>query len=68
MAGSKTMNYKASFPGAEVWDGDRWQPLGGRDPAKPEVQRVLRLAEQQAMAADAGRFCLEAARELPRRG
>jgi arginine-tRNA-protein transferase len=67
VAGSKTMNYKATFPGAEVWDGRGWMPLGGRDPTAPEVRRVLDIAEQSSMNADAGRFCLEAARELPRR-
>ena len=62
--GSETMSYKASFPGAEVWDGVAWIPLGGRNVDDPEVQRVLDEAEIGSMAVDGARFRLEAARHL----
>lgn len=62
--GSKTMRYKASFPGAEVWDGAAWTPLSGRDVTDPEVVRVLDEAEVGAMAVDGVRFRLKEARRL----
>lgn len=62
--GSKSMSYKATFPGAEVWDGASWMTLGGRDVTDPEVQRVLDEAEVGSMAVDGARFRLEAARRL----
>lgn len=62
--GSKTMSYKASFPGAEVWDGQRWVPLNGRDVEEPAVSRVLDAAESASMRSDNARFRLDAARDL----
>lgn len=62
--GSRTMSYKAGFPGAEVWDGAAWTPLCSRDAQDPEVQRILDEAEVGAMAVDSARFRLEAARRL----
>jgi arginine-tRNA-protein transferase len=64
VAGSRTMTYKASFPAAEVWDGRRWVPLGGRDVDDDNVQAVLARAEDGATAADTSRFRLDSARDL----
>jgi arginine-tRNA-protein transferase len=64
VAGSRTMTYKASFPGAEVWDGQRWLPLGGRDVEEEGVARVLKKAEERSIETDAERFRLESARDL----
>jgi len=63
--GSKTMTYKADFPGAEVWDGDRWRPLGGRRVDEEPARTVLDDAEQKSMAADGRRFRLSVARSVP---
>ncbi len=63
--GSKTMSYKAEFPGAEVWVGDRWMPLGGRSLEDEGVMRRIRQAEGLATRWDEQRFRLSAARSLP---
>jgi arginine-tRNA-protein transferase len=62
--GSRTMSYKASFPGAEVWEGERWLPLEGRDVEEPKVLRVLEQAERVSTDIDRARFRLDAARDL----
>lgn len=62
--GSKTMTYKATFPGAEVWDGEGWVALGGRDVGDPAVSRVLDVAESASTRSDDRRFRLDAARDL----
>jgi leucyl-tRNA---protein transferase len=62
--GSDTMSYKASFEGAEVWDGEGWVVLGGRSVDDELVQLRLEEAESAAMRADARRFRLDAARDL----
>lgn len=56
VAGSKTMSYKASFSGGEVWDGTCWLPVPGRDVEEPEVQKVLDDAEAGSVHADARHF------------
>lgn len=63
--GSKTMSYKAEFPAAEVWVGDRWIPLGGRTLEDETVQRRIQQAEGLATRFDEQRFKLSAARSLP---
>jgi len=62
--GSKTMSYKADFPGAEVWDGEQWLPLGGRGCDDEKVLKVLNDAEQESFAHDEKRFNLQRARVL----
>ena len=62
--GVRTMEYKANFEGAEVWDGQGWRPLGARDVADGAAQNVLIQAEQSAIDADKSRFCVEFAQEL----
>ncbi|MFZ9887881.1 MAG: arginyltransferase [Myxococcota bacterium] len=62
--GAKTMNYKAAFPGAEVWTGAAWASLGGRSVDEALPAEVLAAAEQRATDADRGRFELEAAAGL----
>ncbi|MCP4500162.1 MAG: arginyltransferase [Deltaproteobacteria bacterium] len=67
VSGSKTMGYKADFPGAEVWNGQSWTPLGGRGCANENVLKVLNEAEQSAFSEDESHFNLQRARvlELP---
>ena len=65
VAGSRTMSYKADFPGAEIWDGEGWVPLGGRGVDDEVVQRSMAAAEERATRIDQARFRLEAARALP---
>lgn len=65
VAGSRTMSYKADYPGAEVWNGLGWVPLGGRTVEEPRVLSVLKEAERKAMRHDQRRFRLSAARTLP---
>lgn len=62
--GAKTMNYKASFPGAEIWTGSSWTSLGGRSVDEPRASEALAAAELGARDADSGRFALEAAAGL----
>lgn len=62
--GVRTMEYKANFEGAEVWDGQGWQALGARDVSDPAAQSVLQKAEHTATLADTERFCVEYAQEL----
>lgn len=62
--GSQTMSYKASFLGAEVWDGARWVPLVGRDVEEEDVRRRLEEAESASAREDGRRFRLDAARDL----
>ena len=54
--GAKTMNYKAKFGPAEVWEGDNWIPAPGRDPKDPAMAAALHQAEQSSMQADARHF------------
>lgn len=56
VAGSKTMSYKASYSGGEVWDGTRWVALPGRDLEEPAVQQALDDAEVGSLDADAHHF------------
>ena len=56
VAGSKTMSYKASFSGGEVWDGTRWIALPGRELEDERVQSTLDDAEQASIDADAKHF------------
>jgi leucyl-tRNA---protein transferase len=56
VAGSKTMSYKASFAGGEVWDGTGWTPVPGRDLEAPEVQEALEVAERSSVEADSKHF------------
>lgn len=56
VAGSKTMSYKASFSGGEVWDGTRWVTMPSRDLTDPVVQQTLDVAERDSMDADARHF------------
>lgn len=50
------MAYKSQFEGAEVWSGDAWHALPGRNIESPEVLEVLKAAEKDAMHADASHF------------
>ncbi len=54
--GAPTMNYKASFGAAEVWNGVRWVPLPARGIEDPQVVQILRAAEINAMEEDKARF------------
>ena len=45
VAGSKTMSYKASFTGGEVWGGDAWTPAPSRDVDDVEMVTTLAKAE-----------------------
>ena len=54
--GARTMNYKAKFGPGEVWDGENWLPVPGRDPADPAMREVLERAERAAVRADSRRF------------
>jgi arginyl-tRNA--protein-N-Asp/Glu arginylyltransferase len=54
--GAKTMNYKAKFGPGEVWDGENWLRVEGRDPAGPGMREVLEKAEQLATLADTRHF------------
>ena len=58
VAGSKTMSYKATFAGGELWDGTRWQPLGGRSLEDPTIMEQLKQAERTSVEADARHFHL----------
>ncbi len=57
--GSKTMSYKSQFAGGEVWDGEVWQPLPGRDLNDAVVEEVLAKAEAGSVVADRGSFPVE---------
>ena len=59
VAGSKTMSYKASFEGGEVWDGTNWVPLGSRDLDDESVQKTLEDAEAGSLAADTKHFRID---------
>ena len=54
--GARTMNYKAKFGPGEVWDGENWLPVPGRDPSDPAAREVLEKAERSSMRADSRRF------------
>ena len=54
--GAKTMNYKAKYGPGEVWDGEHWLPLPGRDPSTEAMRAILDQAEQASIKADARRF------------
>jgi arginine-tRNA-protein transferase len=54
--GAKTMNYKAKYGPGEVWDGENWIALPGRDTGAPLMREVLERAERSAMVADARHF------------
>ena len=57
--GSRTMSYKAQFSGGEVWHGDRWVPVAGRDLDDPAMQQSLQAAERDATAADDENFVID---------
>ncbi len=59
VAGSKTMSYKASYAGGEVWDGTRWLQVPGRDLEEPTVKATIDDAERGSIAADARQFRLD---------
>ncbi len=59
VAGSKTMSYKASYAGGEVWNGTSWVPLGGRDLDDEGVRATLDDTERCAIAADAKHFRID---------
>jgi arginyl-tRNA--protein-N-Asp/Glu arginylyltransferase len=54
--GAKTMNYKAKFGPGEVWDGDKWLPVPGRNPLDPAIRDILEEAEKLSQVADARNF------------
>ena len=54
--GAKTMNYKAKFGPGEVWDGEEWLNVPGRDPSDPAMREVLEKAEKSSQKADARHF------------
>lgn len=56
VAGSKTMSYKASYAGGEVWDGTQWVALGGRNLDDVSVRETLAAAEAGSTEADARNF------------
>jgi leucyl-tRNA---protein transferase len=56
VAGSKTMSYKASYSGGEVWDGTRWVQVPGRELETPEMQETLDKAETSSIETDARNF------------
>lgn len=64
VAGVRTMEYKANFAGAEVWDGEGWRSLGARNVSDEMAKKVLGDAEASAMLADKSRFCVEYAQRL----
>lgn len=59
VAGAKTMSYKASFKGGEVWDGASWVPVPGRDLEDAAIAATLEEAECKSMAADDLNFRLD---------
>jgi arginyl-tRNA--protein-N-Asp/Glu arginylyltransferase len=54
--GAETMNYKASFSGGEVWNGEGWVPVGGRGIDDPLLLSALAEAEIASIQADQRRF------------
>ena len=54
--GARTMNYKAKFGPGEVWDGENWGRVPGRDPSDPAMRQALERAEELSSAADARHF------------
>ena len=54
--GARTMNYKAKFGPGEVWDGETWVAVPGRDPGEKTMREVLERAERAAMKADGRRW------------
>jgi arginine-tRNA-protein transferase len=54
--GARTMNYKAKFGPGEVWDGENWLPVPGRDPSEPAMRQILEKAEKLSQEADARHF------------
>jgi len=64
VTGSRAMTYKATFPGAQVWDGARWVGIGGRSVEDEVVIQTLLEAERRAMKVDDERFRLDSARDL----
>jgi arginine-tRNA-protein transferase len=56
VAGSKTMSYKASYSGGELWDGTRWVAVPGRELDDPEMEKAVHDAEQSSMDADSKHF------------
>jgi arginine-tRNA-protein transferase len=59
VAGAKTMSYKASFAGGEVWSGSSWIPVPGRDVDDPATRATLDEAERASIAADNINFRLD---------
>ncbi|HEY1099689.1 MAG TPA: arginyltransferase, partial [Myxococcota bacterium] len=57
--GSRTMSYKAQFLGGEVWHGDRWQPVSGRDLDDITFRDELTRAEYDSVDADDDNFVLD---------
>ena len=54
--GAKTMNYKAKFGPGEVWDGQNWLAVPGRNPEDAAMREVLEKAERRSMKADSTHF------------
>jgi arginyl-tRNA--protein-N-Asp/Glu arginylyltransferase len=54
--GAETMNYKASFSGGEIWNGENWVPVGGRGIEEPLLLAALAEAETGSIEADQRRF------------
>jgi leucyl-tRNA---protein transferase len=50
------MAYKTQFEGAEVWCGEDWRPLPGRNIQTPEVLDLLHEAEKGAVKTDDSHF------------
>lgn len=57
--GVPSMEYKATFLGAEVWDGQGWVALPSRDIQDENVQQVLKQAELGGLQADARNFNMD---------
>ena len=53
------MSYKAQFQGGEVWDGEAWHAVGGRDVADEGVRAVLAAAEAKSHVTDAAHFAID---------
>lgn len=59
VAGAKTMSYKASFAGGEVWNGVKWLPVPTRDPEDDATRAVLEEAEYASALADQVNFRMD---------
>lgn len=57
--GSKTMSYKSQFSGGELWHGDAWVKVPGRELDDPAMQVALKDAEFAGASADDFNFRLD---------